>query len=194
MQTPVPSLYRRFNLAFELASGLHHTQTRKGTPVPYIGHLMAVCSLVLDAGGDEAQAIAALLHDAVEDQGGMATLATIRQLFGDRVANAVESCSDSTVSDPAQKLPWRERKEKYLAHLQGANEDALIVGIADKLHNARAILTDYRQVGEELCSRFKVGKQEQLWYYTALITTFRKTEAPKVLVDELERVVGELRS
>jgi len=193
MQTPVPPLNKRFNLAFELASGLHHGQTRKGTPVPYIGHLMAVCSLVLDAGGDEDQAIAALLHDAVEDQGGLTTLATIRQLFGDRVANAVEACSDSTVSDPAQKPEWRNRKEKYLAHLQDASPDALIVGAADKLHNARAILTDYRQVGDALWSRFKIGKQQQLWYYGALVEALRRTPAPKVLVNELERVVKELR-
>jgi len=194
MQTPVPSLNRRFNLAFELASGLHHTQTRKGTPVPYIGHLMAVCSLVLDAGGDEDQAIAALLHDAVEDQGGLTTLATIRQLFGDRVADAVEACSDSTVSDPAQKPEWRNRKENYLAHLRNANADALIVGAADKLHNARTILTDYRQIGDALWSRFKVGKEQQLWYYGALVEALRRTPAPKVLVNELERVVNELRA
>ena len=194
MKTPVPLLNRRFNLAFELASGLHHAQTRKGTPVPYIGHLMAVCSLVLDAGGDEDQAIAALLHDAVEDQGGLTTLATIRQLFGGRVADAVEACSDSTVSDPAQKPEWRNRKEKYLAYLRDANADALIVGAADKLHNARTILTDYRQVGDELWSRFKVGKEQQLWYYGALVETLRRTPAPKVLVNELERVVNELRA
>lgn len=120
-------LTSRFNVAFEFAFALHHSQTRKGTPVPYIGHLMAVCSLVLDAGGDEDQAISALLHDAVEDQGGLATLETIRRLFGSRVADAVESCSDSMASDPAQKLPWRERKEKYLAHLRDANADALMV-------------------------------------------------------------------
>lgn len=160
MQTPVPSLNQRFNLAFELAAGLHRTQTRKGTRVPYIGHLMAVCGLVLEAGGDEDQAIAALLHDAVEDQGGLTTLATIRQLFGDRVADAVEACSDSMVGNPAQKPEWRNRKEKYLAHLRNANADALIVGAADKLHNARTILTDYRQVGDALWSRFKVGKEQ----------------------------------
>jgi len=194
MQTYAPFLTRRFNLSFELASGLHHAQTRKGTPVPYIGHLMAVCSLVLDAGGDEDQAIAALLHDAVEDQGGLATLATIRQLFGDRVAAAVEACSDSTTSDPTKKLPWRERKEKYLAHLREASKDALIVGAADKLHNARAILADYRQVGEELWSRFSVPKAEQLWYYGALVEAFKQTTAPSMLVNELERVVRELRT
>jgi len=100
----------RFDLALQFASGLHHQQARKGVPIPYIAHLMSVCSLVLEAGGDEDQAIAALLHDAVEDQGGLPTLATIRHMFGDRVANTVEFCSDSTASDPREKLPWRERK------------------------------------------------------------------------------------
>ena len=194
MQTYAPFLTRRFNLSFELASGLHHAQTRKGTPVPYIGHLMAVCSLVLDAGGDEDQAIAALLHDAVEDQGGLATLETIRHLFGQRVAAAVESCSDSTASDPTQKLPWRERKDKYLEHLRSANKDSLIVGAADKVHNARVVLADYRQIGEELWSRFSVPKAEQLWYYSALVEAFKQTTATNVLVSELERVVKELRA
>lgn len=194
MQNSAPFFTQHFNLAFELAAGFHHNQTRKGTPVPYIGHLMAVCSLVLDSGGDEDQAIAALLHDVVEDQGGLTTLATIRQLFGDRVAAAVEACSDSMTSDPAQKLPWRERKERYLAHLKDASADALMVGAADKLHNARAILMDYRQVGEEVWSRFKVGKDEQLWYYGELVAGFRQTAAPKMLVDELDRTVEQLKA
>jgi GTP pyrophosphokinase len=183
----------RFNVAFEFACGLHHSQTRKSTAVPYIAHLMGVCSLALDAGADEDQAIAALLHDAVEDQGGLATLETIRQLFGSRVAAAVESCSDSTVSDPAQKLPWRERKEKYLAHLPQATADALMVSAADKLHNARAILRDYRHLGDEVWRRFKASKKDQLWYYSQLVEVFKKTAAPKVLVEELERVVNDLR-
>jgi (p)ppGpp synthase/HD superfamily hydrolase len=153
---------------------------------------MAVCALVLEAGGNEDQVIAALLHDAVEDQGGLATLETIRHLFGNRVADAVESCSDSTVSDPAMKLPWRERKEKYLAHLRNANKDALIVAVADKLHNARAILTDYREKGEDLWTRFNASKNEQLWYYDALVETFHQTRAPEALVAELQRVVDEL--
>jgi (p)ppGpp synthase/HD superfamily hydrolase len=155
---------------------------------------MGVCALVLDVGGDEDQAIAALLHDAVEDQGGLPTLDMIRRLFGERVAVAVESCSDSTVSDPANKPPWRERKKKYLAHLRGANADALIVGAADKLHNARAILSDYRSIGEELWPRFKATKEEQLWYYGALVKTFQQTTAPKAIVGELERVVNELKA
>jgi (p)ppGpp synthase/HD superfamily hydrolase len=155
---------------------------------------MGVCALVLEAGGDEDQAIAALLHDAVEDQGGLPTLQSIRHLFGERVAVAVESCSDSTVSDPANKPPWLERKQKYLAHLLSANTDALIVSAADKLHNARAILSDYRTIGEELWPRFKAAKKEQLWYYGALVRTFQQTTVPKAIVGELERVVNELKA
>lgn len=154
---------------------------------------MGVCALVLESGGNEDQAIAALLHDAVEDQGGEPTFQTIRHLFGERVASAVEACSDSTVSDPAKKPPWRGRKEKYLAHLQTADEDALLVGLADKLYNARAILSDYRQIGEKVWSRFTVSKDEQLWYYGALVNAFRRTAAPRGLVEELSRVVDELK-
>src|ERR1017187_9056626 len=132
MEPYVPFLTWRFDVALQFASGLHHKQPRKGVPVPYVSHLMSVAALVLEAGGDEDQAISALLHDAVEDQGGKATLDTIRHLFGKRVANAVESCSDSTATDPTKKLPWRERKEMYLAHLQGAKEDAVLIAAADK--------------------------------------------------------------
>jgi (p)ppGpp synthase/HD superfamily hydrolase len=193
MESNAPFLTRRFDLALHFASGLHHRQLRKGTATPYIAHLLSVCALVLENGGDEDQAIAALLHDAVEDQGGPPTLDTIRHLFGERVANAVESCSDSTVSDPTKKLPWRERKEKYLAHLRGTNnKDVLLVTAADKLHNARAILSDYRELREKLWQRFNAPKKDQLWYYGRLVETFQQTAAPKVLVGELERVVKEL--
>lgn len=193
MEPYVPFLTWRFDVAFQFASGLHHQQPRKGVSIPYVAHLISVCALVLEAGGDEDQAIAALLHDAVEDQGGLPTLDTIRHMFGDRVANTVESCSDSTVSDSIQKLPWRERKDKYLEHLRSANGDGLLVSAADKLHNARAILSDYRKVGEQLFLRFNASKEDQLWYYGALVETLRQTAAPKVLVDELERVVKELK-
>src|ERR1700680_1058105 len=120
MQPYTPFLTSRFDLALRFASGLHREQARKGVPIPYISHLMSVCGLVLEAGGDEDQAIAALLHDAVEDQGGLSTLATIRHMFGDRVANTVESCSDSTATDPTEKVGWHERKDKYLEHLRCA--------------------------------------------------------------------------
>jgi (p)ppGpp synthase/HD superfamily hydrolase len=193
MEPYAPFLTWRFDSALQFASALHHQQPRKGVPVPYVAHLISVCALVLEAGGDEDQAIAALLHDAVEDQGGLPTLDTIRHMFGDRVANTVESCSDSAAIDPAKKLPWRERKEKYLAHLRKANGDALLVSSADKLHNARAILSDYRVVGERLWTRFNASKADQLWYYGALVKTLSQTAAPKMIIDELSKVVEELK-
>lgn len=186
----------RFDVALQFASGLHHQQARKGegVTVPYIAHLMAVCALVLEAGGDEDQAIAALLHDAVEDQGGISTLNTIRHLFGDRVADAVEACSDSTVADSKKKPPWRQRKEKYLAHLRRTtNQDALVIAAADKLHNARAMLSDYRVHRAKLWLRFNAPKEDQLWFYDTLVDTLRQTTVSELLVGELERTVRELK-
>ena len=182
----------RFDTALQFACGLHHDQARKGGPIPYVAHLMSVCALVLEAGGDEDQAIAALLHDAVEDRGGRPTLDTIRQMFGDRVATTVESCSDSMATNPEEKLPWRLRKDNYLEHLRSANRDALIVSAADKLHNARAVLADYRKMGEGLWSRFNAPKEDQLWFYGEMTKTLRQTAAPKPLVEELSMVVEEL--
>jgi (p)ppGpp synthase/HD superfamily hydrolase len=194
MESYVPFLTWRFDAALQFASALHHQQPRKGVPIPYIAHVMSVCGLVLEAGGDEDQAIAALLHDAVEDQGGLPTLDTIRHVFGDRVANTVESCSDSTSSNPNEKLPWRVRKDKYLDHLRSANGDALLVSAADKLHNARAILSDFRIFGERLWLRFNASREDLLWYYGALAETLGQTAAPRVLVNELGRVVKELKA
>jgi len=172
MEPYTPFLTRRFDMAVQFASGLHHNQSRKGTHIPYIAHLMSVAALVLEAGGNEDQAIAALLHDAVEDQGGLPTLDTIRRLFGDRVADRVLECSDSDSSDPNKKAPWHERKQAYLEHLKAASPDALLVSAADKLHNARDILACYRELGDEVWSRFnkKAGKEDQLRYYRALVT------------------------
>lgn len=194
MKPREPFLTRRFDLALHFASGLHHPQFRKKTAVPYIAHLMSVAALVLEAGGDEDQAIAALLHDAMEDQGGPPTLATIRKLFGDRVADTVRECSDSESEDPTKKKPWHERKRLYLEHLPHASKDALLVSLADKLHNARAVLQDYRAHGDELWSRFnkEATKQDHLAYYRALVTAFRMTAAPPAMVEELDRVVTEL--
>jgi len=185
-------LTHRFDLALQLASGLHRNQCRKGTSVPYISHLMSVTALVLDNGGSEDQAIAALLHDAVEDQGGKPTLDTIRQLFGDRVADIVHECSDSDATDPAQKLPSLERKNAYLRHLPTTSNEALLVALADKVHNARSILGDYLQIGDAVWNRFNVGKEEQLRYYSRLLEIFRERSAPARLTDEFGRVVGEL--
>src|SRR6266480_1370910 len=184
-------LTHRFDLGLHFASGLHHEQRRKGTDTPYIAHLMSVAALVLEAGGDEDQAIAALLHDAMEDQGGPPTVSMIRQLFGDRVAETVRECSDSESADPDKKEPWHQRKRTYLAHLAIASPDALLVSVADKLHNARTVLCDYRLRGDEIWQRFnkESSKKDQLDYYRALVTTFRKTSAPPEMVDELDRVV-----
>lgn len=186
-------LTHRFDLALHFASGLHRNQNRKGTSVPYISHLMSVAALVLENGGTEDQAIAALLHDAVEDQGGKPTLDTIRHLFGDAVANMVRECSDSDATDPAQKLPSSERKRAYLRHLPTISNDALLVTLADKVHNARSILEDYLQIGEKIWSRFNVGKEEQLNYYSDLLDIFRQRAAHTKLINELGRVVTDLR-
>jgi (p)ppGpp synthase/HD superfamily hydrolase len=149
-----------------------------------------VAALVLEAGGNETEAIAALLHDAVEDQGGRERLAEIRKEFGPEVAAIVEGCSD-TMEDP--KPEWWERKRKYLAHLPEAPASVLLVSVADILHNARCILADHQKIGEEVWSRFKTGKEGTLWYYQELVRAYRQsTKVPTVLVNELERVVGEM--
>jgi len=182
-----PLLTARFGEALVYARELHAFQTRKGTPVPYLAHLLAVCSLVLEDGGDEDEAIAALLHDAVEDQGGRPTLEEIRRRFGDRVAGIVLECTDA---DEGPKPPWRVRKERYLAHLPQASRSAIRVSCADKLHNARSLLIDHRRLGERLWERFNAGRDETLWYYRTLVEIFKARGAG--LADELERVVREL--
>jgi (p)ppGpp synthase/HD superfamily hydrolase len=148
---------------------------------------MAVASLVLEAGGDEDLAIAALLHDVVEDCGGVPILRDVEKKFGARVAKVVEGCTDSFV-DP--KPPWRKRKENYLRELKGADSDTRLVSAADKLHNVRSILTDYRQQGETIWSRFNGKKGGTLWYYRALRDEFRRS--PNRLTEELEIAVAEL--
>ena len=152
-------LSRRFEAALLLATRLHATQTRKGGRIPYVSHLLGVASLALEHGGDEDVAIAALLHDAVEDQGGRPTLARIRRRFGARVAEIVEGCTDA---DTVPKPEWRTRKERYLRHLDTASAEVRLVSACDKLHNARAILFDYRVHGEALWKRFKGGRDGTL--------------------------------
>lgn len=184
-------LGQRFIAAVEEASRYHAGQLRKGTQIPYVAHLLSVAALVLEDGGSEDEAIAALLHDAVEDAGGKPTLDAIRERFGDEVAMIVEACSDT---DVIPKPPWRERKEAYLAHLADAETQPSVmrVSLADKLHNARAILSDYRQTGDELWSRFNTASgEDQLWYYRSLANIFLD-RAPGSLSDELDHVVSEL--
>jgi (p)ppGpp synthase/HD superfamily hydrolase len=184
----VTTLSSRFEEALTLATRLHAGQCRKGTDTPYIAHLLGVASLVLEGGGGEDEAIAALLHDAVEDQGDKVTLEEIRRRFGERVAAIVKGCTDATT---LPKPPWRARKEAYIAHLREAPAPERLVAAADKLHNARAILADYCALGEAVWARFNGGKAGTLWYYRALVETFRAA-GPTPLVEELERVVSEI--
>jgi (p)ppGpp synthase/HD superfamily hydrolase len=178
----------RFENALQYATVLHSSQLRKATGVPYIAHLLGVTSIVLEYGGNEDEAIGALLHDAVEDQGGQGRLEDIRVRFGEAVADIVEGCTDSLAS---HKPPWRERKEQYIAHLPQASASVRLVSAADKLYNSQATLRNYRQVGEAVWSRFSGGKAGTLWYFRALVAAFRPA-GPHALVDELDRVVTEL--
>ncbi len=188
-QTTTPKLSERFDEALTYASDLHRTQTRKGGDIPYVGHLLSVASLIIEGGGTETQAIAGLLHDAVEDQGGAPVLVEIRERFGDDVATIVAECSDT---DVVPKPPWKKRKQDYIDHLGEASDATILVSLADKLDNARAILRDFRIDGDELWTRFSVHDPRQhLWYYTELLGVYQRRNATW-LVAELERVLGEL--
>ena len=187
----------RFEAALVMATQLHAGQMRKGTEeqkrngteIPYVSHLLGVSSLVLEHGGSEDQAIAALLHDAVEDQGGIETLDRIRDHFGSEVAEIVDHCTDA-YEDP--KPEWRERKETYVDEVPNMPATAALVSCADKLHNARAILSDLREVGDELWGRFTGKKRGTLWYYRALVDAFNDKDIQKRLTDELSRTVEEI--
>ena len=183
----------RFEEGLLYAVRLHAKDVRKETTIPYIAHLLSVCALVLEDGGDEEEAIAALLHDALEDHPTDTSREEIRERFGARVLALVESCTDTPPDYRGGKKPsWRTRKETYLQHLVTARTDELRVALADKLHNARSTLADYRLLGDQVWSRFTVGKTEQLWYYRTLVDTFVKAGATGHMIEELKRVVGEL--
>ena len=179
---------KKLDEALVYAADLHRDQTRKGTGVPYVTHLLAVAAIVGENGGTENEVIAALLHDAPEDAGGEARLAEIRARFGDAVADIVAGCTD-TYEDP--KPPWRRRKEEYLVHLSEAPAPIRLVSAADKLHNARSVLADYHTIGEDLWSRFNGGREGTLWYYRAASDTLAKA-GDGAVVDELNRVVTEI--
>ena len=178
----------RYKHALEFAFDLHARQERKGSGVPYVAHILGVSSLALEYGADEDEAIAALLHDAAEDQGGREVLHEIGRRFGDKVAAIVEGCTDS-LEEP--KPPWRARKEAYLRHLSAAPESVQLVAACDKLYNARAILNDYRKLGEALWPRFAGGRDGVLWYYGALIGALSVSQH---LREELRRAVDDLRN
>lgn len=181
-------LTARYREALDHAFDLHRDQRRKGSGTPYVAHLLGVSSIVLEHGGDEDEAIAALLHDAIEDQGGDRARREIRARFGEPVVDIVEGCTDADVQP---KPPWRQRKEAYLAHLPRASPSVLLVSCADKLYNARTILADLRRIGDELWGRFRGGRDGTLWYYQALVEVFTRT-GPPPLAAELARVVREI--
>lgn len=177
---------QRFESALVHATQLHDGHKRKATDVPYVTHLLGVASLVGEAGGTENEVIAALLHDAVEDQGGQPTLVKIREMFGDDVARIVLGCSDT---DVVPKPPWKQRKLAYIQHMNEASESTLLVSCADKLHNARAIEADYREIGEKIWERFTATKEETLWYYRSLIRVYQRRDVKARLVGALDRTV-----
>lgn len=178
-------LTSRYDDAFRYAHELHRDQTRKGTSIQYISHLMTVSAIVIENGGTEDQAIGALLHDGAEDQGGNETLEEIRLLFGDTVAKIVYDCTDAWVEP---KPEWRPRKEAYLAKLPEKLPRSLLVSLADKVHKSEAILFDYRELGDRLWGRFTGGADGTRWYYAALDEVFAQT-LPGRLSDRLTRAV-----
>jgi (p)ppGpp synthase/HD superfamily hydrolase len=179
----------RLDRAFGYARELHHLQRRKGTEIPYLSHLMAVCAIVLEHSGTEDEAIAALLHDAIEDQGAEGTTRVeIECRFGSAVAEIVKGCTDA---DTVSKPPWHDRKRAYVAHIADASDSVRLVSAADKLHNARALLCDFREVGDALWGRFNAGPEDILWYYRALASAFKKARSTP-LTRELNRTVTEL--
>jgi (p)ppGpp synthase/HD superfamily hydrolase len=179
------TLTERFDAAVRYAREVHEGQTRKSTNTPYIAHLLGVSSIVLDDGGSEDEAVAALLHDAAEDHGGRARLADIRSRFGDAVAKIVEDCTDSWETP---KKPWAERKRAYAEHARTVPSSSLRVSVADKVHNTYAILRELRNEGESVWQRFNAAPDDVISYYQSLVRSYREAGGGK-LVDELERIV-----
>lgn len=181
----------RFVSAMTYAHQVHKDQRRKGTGIPYIAHILGVTAIAIEYGATEEEAIAALLHDAAEDGGGEETLAYIRAQFGDAVGDIVLGCSDSLVEDPEDKLPWLERKENYLAHLENASASVCLVSAADKLHNVRSIIRDYREHGEDIWNRFQGKRDGTLWYYETVAHTLMRRYRSQ-LTRDLQEAVDEL--
>jgi (p)ppGpp synthase/HD superfamily hydrolase len=190
-------LSSRFTSAIDYARHIH-IERRKGTDIPYMAHLLGVASLVMGEAGHagipvtEEMIVAAILHDAAEDHGGMARLRDIEHNFGSDVARMVEGLSDSLTEDPGKKQSWMERKQIYIQRLKEEPADVRLISVADKLYNARAILEDYREIGPRIWERFKRGRQDQIWYFDELLTVYKSAETWRI-VAELERVVNELR-
>ncbi len=188
-----PVVGRRFRDALVWAAELHEAQKRKGGNIPYVAHLIGVASIVLEHGGDEDQAIGALLHDALEDQAHRMTPGEIRERFGMRVQNIVDACTDGEPEEQRDRDSgrWKIRKQNYIDGIATKPAEALLVSMADKLYNARAILEDFREIGDKLWPRFTAGKDGTLWYYRSLLTAFRP-RAENRLWHELDRTVAEI--
>ena len=190
-------LTSRFTSAVDYARHLH-IERRKGTDIPYMAHLLGVAALVMGESGHasfpvtEDMVIAALLHDAAEDHGGQLRLNDIEHNFGSNVARMVEGLSDSLSEDPGKKQSSQQRKETYIERLREEPADVQLISVADKLYNARAILEDYREIGPRIWERFKRGRRDQIWYFDELLKVYRLSGASRI-VDELERVINELR-
>jgi (p)ppGpp synthase/HD superfamily hydrolase len=176
------------------AADAHREQVRKSTNIAYISHPFGVASLVLEAGGDEDQAIAGLLHDVAEDCGGEPRLAEIADRFGKRVAHIVRGCSDSLVVDEENKAPWRERKEAHIQHLKEADLDTLIVTASDKTHNARAIATDIASIGNRVWDRFNANQNEIIWYYNSLFNLLSDAGVTPALLNPLLAAIKVMES
>ena len=182
-------LSTRFEEALVYACRAHAEQIRKGTEVPYVSHLLAVAAFTLENGATENVAIAALLHDVVEDAGGMTRLDDVRARFGNEVAEIVLGCSDA-FENP--KPPWRERKESFLTRLRTASPSVLLVACCDKLHNARSVAADLSVCGDGFWERFTGGRDGTLWYYREVLKVFRTSAVPRRLVEELDRCIAEI--
>jgi (p)ppGpp synthase/HD superfamily hydrolase len=184
-------LSSRFEQALTYAFNIHSGQLRKATAIPYISHLLAVAGLILEHGGDEDEAIAGLLHDAVEDAGGQPRLEEIRVRFGGRVAEIVLGCTDT---DTVPKPPWRARKESYIEHLPKVSESARFVSCCDKLHNCRTIVSELYESGDEVWKKFTGERDGTLWYYSALLAEYQRLNVRPALVNELARAVQTMQT
>lgn len=203
MTNPAQKLVQKLVLTDRLTRAVDyarawHTETRKGTHIPYMAHLLGVAALVMgEAGGSipvtEEMVIAAILHDVVEDHGGKPRLDEVREKFGEHVADMVHGLSDTLAEDHDKKEGWEERKAAYLKRLHDEPEEVLLISVADKLYNAKSMLDDYKEIREKIWERFKRGRNQQLWYFDSLIAIFQLRMRSR-LVDELQRVVAELSS
>lgn len=181
-------LTEKFEAALIYANRLHAEQSRKISGVPYMTHLMSVAALVLESGGSEEEAIAALLHDSIEDQGGKPTREDVRQRFGDTVVEIIDGCTEW---DSLPKPPWQERKNRYLENLRHASASVRRVSLADKLHNARSLLIDSRIYGDIVWNHLKIGREKTLWFYQSLLEVYRET-GDDWMTDEFARIVSQL--